>query len=251
VPEPVEELKEEEEVADADKQQEDEAGLDSPLASPLTSALPSPGANAPSPSPLPFDSLERFPDPSLNPVVPSTTAAAAMLEEQLPLSEAQHLKRRIDHFEKALKHSPLQSIRESEKKEREKRSSKPKELDLVGSESVVPQEIEIPMAQIMQPEVVLSVGLYRPGRLTKIQEYLVLGSQKLTALRDKLYCLSDLMLDGPDTKSGYFFIENVFYNDARASNALDYSEFDSLFLCPCFFLQHSRAHFILLVAFFL
>lgn len=122
---------------------------------------------------------------------------------------------------------------------------------MVTSEDVVPQQHEEPItfAHIPLPEVVLSVGLYRPGRLTKIQEYLVLGSQctfslssktsffvgiepflcslihaALTVLRDKMYCLSDLMLDGPETKSGYFFIENVFYNDFRDENSLDYSE---------------------------
>ena len=46
----------------------------------------------------------------------------------------------------------------------------------------------------------------------------------LTVLRDKLYCLSDKILDGAESLSGYFFIENVFYNDSRSSTAIDYSE---------------------------
>jgi len=54
---------------------------------------------------------------------------------------------------------------------------------------------------------------------------LVLGSQHLTVLRDRFYCLSDHILDGPQTKSAYFFIENVFYNDLREPNSQDYSQY--------------------------
>jgi len=58
----------------------------------------------------------------------------------------------------------------------------------------------------------------------KSQEYLVLGSQPLTALKDRFYCLSDHILDGPSTKSSYFFIGNTFYNDFRDPNSFDYSK---------------------------
>jgi len=60
------------------------------------------------------------------------------------------------------------------------------------------------------------------------EEFMVLGSSTLTELRDRLYCLSDQHADGLpspslSTKSGYFFIENVFYNDMRNPNNIDYS----------------------------
>lgn len=70
----------------------------------------------------------------------------------------------------------------------------------------------------------LSIALYHPSKNTKTQEYRVLGQQPLTALRDKLYCLSDHMLDGPKIKSGYFFVEHTFYNDMREQNT-DYSKY--------------------------
>lgn len=74
-------------------------------------------------------------------------------------------------------------------------------------------------------EIVLSVAIYdTKGKAIKSQEYFVLGSQPLTALRDRLYCLNDHILDGPSTKSSYFFIENTFYNDTRYPNAMDYSQ---------------------------
>lgn len=52
----------------------------------------------------------------------------------------------------------------------------------------------------------------------------MLGSQPLSALRDRVYCLQDKQLDGAHTKSGYFFIEGKFYNDLRDPRALRYSE---------------------------
>jgi len=52
----------------------------------------------------------------------------------------------------------------------------------------------------------------------------VLGSQPLTVLRDAIYCLYDTIMDGPEVKSGYFMIENVFYNDMRHPGAIDYSQ---------------------------
>jgi snRNA-activating protein complex subunit 3 len=52
----------------------------------------------------------------------------------------------------------------------------------------------------------------------------VLGSQPLTALRDRIYCLQDHTLDGPHTPSACFFIENKFYNDLRDRRAISYSE---------------------------
>ena len=47
---------------------------------------------------------------------------------------------------------------------------------------------------------------------------MVLGSQYLYELREKIYCLTD-QLEG-DSKGSFFFIENTFYND---KNGRDYS----------------------------
>ncbi|KAJ4456011.1 putative snRNA transcription factor [Paratrimastix pyriformis] len=80
----------------------------------------------------------------------------------------------------------------------------------------------LPEVPLPPNELILTVALYKPSR-EKQQEFQVLGSQPLTALRDRLYCLSDYLLDGQQCKSGYFFIEDVFYNDARVPGSLDYS----------------------------
>lgn len=72
-------------------------------------------------------------------------------------------------------------------------------------------------------DVILSISFYNMQKTVKMQEYLVLGSQCLTELKDKFYCLSDQVYSECTTKSGYFFIEKVFYNDMRSQNAIDYS----------------------------
>mmetsp|Transcript_9076 Transcript_9076/g.24659 ORF Transcript_9076/g.24659 Transcript_9076/m.24659 type:complete len:423 (-) Transcript_9076:2387-3655(-) len=64
-------------------------------------------------------------------------------------------------------------------------------------------------------EVILAVSLYCPRREVKMHEHLVLGSQKLTELRDKLYCLSDNTGEGEKSTSGMFLIEGVAYDDMR------------------------------------
>ncbi|VFQ71638.1 unnamed protein product [Cuscuta campestris] len=60
----------------------------------------------------------------------------------------------------------------------------------------------------------------------KSQEFLVLGQQFLTELRDKIYCITDEIMKkaGTDDPSGYFLIEDVFYNDLRDARATDYSQ---------------------------
>ncbi|XP_060067256.1 snRNA-activating protein complex subunit 3-like [Ylistrum balloti] len=70
------------------------------------------------------------------------------------------------------------------------------------------------------------------------QRFQVLGSQHLTELRDKISCVNDLAISGdfsenPDDnsgfyakdvyKSGFFYIEGVFYNDLREVDSRDYS----------------------------
>jgi len=77
--------------------------------------------------------------------------------------------------------------------------------------------------EVDKAEVLLTVSLYHSEKDLKMAQYVVLGSQGLTALRDRMYCLADHILDGPDTKSSFMFIENAFYNDMRSSKAMDYS----------------------------
>ena len=57
-----------------------------------------------------------------------------------------------------------------------------------------------------------------------MQEFLVLGSQRLTELRDKIFCQSDEMRVSSNANSGYFFIEGVFYDDLRQQGAIEYSK---------------------------
>ncbi|CAA6665336.1 unnamed protein product [Spirodela intermedia] len=77
------------------------------------------------------------------------------------------------------------------------------------------------------PEVVLCVEVY-DNRVAghKTQELLVLGSQRLTALRDNIYCSTDHLMQasGVSDPSGYFLIEDLFLNDLRGPGAIDYSK---------------------------
>ncbi|XP_059439999.1 snRNA-activating protein complex subunit isoform X2 [Corylus avellana] len=80
---------------------------------------------------------------------------------------------------------------------------------------------------VRYPDVVLSVEVYHNSRKwVKTQEFLVLGRQNLTELRDKIYCLTDQVMQkaGQHDPSGYFLIEDVFCNDLRDPSAIDYSE---------------------------
>ncbi|CAM8942053.1 unnamed protein product [Rhodiola kirilowii] len=74
--------------------------------------------------------------------------------------------------------------------------------------------------------VVLCVEVFHNIRTwSKTQEFLVLGRQTLTELRDSIYCLTNQVMErtGQYSPSGYFLIEDVFYNDMRHENATDYS----------------------------
>ena len=76
-------------------------------------------------------------------------------------------------------------------------------------------------------EILFVVEFYHNQRKNdKMQEFLVLGSQPLSALRDRLYCLTDELArkSNLDTKSSFFLIEDVFYNDMRDPDAKDYSQ---------------------------
>ncbi|KAL8046071.1 hypothetical protein ABFS82_08G157700 [Erythranthe guttata] len=77
------------------------------------------------------------------------------------------------------------------------------------------------------PETVLCCEVYHNRKTwLKTQEFLVLGRQFLTEVRDKIYCLTDEIMKkaGQHDPSGYFLIEDVFCNDMREASATDYSK---------------------------
>ncbi|KAL0310814.1 UNVERIFIED_CONTAM: snRNA-activating protein complex subunit [Sesamum angustifolium] len=77
------------------------------------------------------------------------------------------------------------------------------------------------------PEAVLCFEVYHNRKTwLKTQEFLVLGRQFLSEVRDKIYCLTDEIMKkaGHNDSSGYFLIEDVFYNDMRDGSAMDYSK---------------------------
>eukprot|EP01130_Rhizamoeba_saxonica_P016505 TRINITY_DN7645_c0_g1_i1.p1 TRINITY_DN7645_c0_g1~~TRINITY_DN7645_c0_g1_i1.p1 ORF type:complete len:365 (-),score=81.50 TRINITY_DN7645_c0_g1_i1:103-1197(-) len=72
-------------------------------------------------------------------------------------------------------------------------------------------------------DILLTVAFYHSTKEQKTQAYQVLGSQLLSDLVDRFYCLEDHILDGPNHKAGFFFIEGVFYSDRRNGN-IDYAD---------------------------
>ncbi|XP_020868883.1 snRNA-activating protein complex subunit isoform X2 [Arabidopsis lyrata subsp. lyrata] len=74
------------------------------------------------------------------------------------------------------------------------------------------------------PEVILCLEIYN-SRKVKTQEFLVLGRQMLTELKDNIHCATDQVMKkaGKYDPSGYFLIEDVFHNDLRNPSAKDYS----------------------------
>lgn len=107
---------------------------------------------------------------------------------------------------------------------------------------------------VEHPEVILTVQIYRPQEMQTIhlvdqytfdrsslrvdQEFLVLGCQNLTEVRDAIICSSDAAIVGEFSedphstanktfqeiyKSGFFYINGVFYNDMRDPQNKDYS----------------------------
>lgn len=74
---------------------------------------------------------------------------------------------------------------------------------------------------VSKNDIVLQVAVYNSEKPHKSQEFLVLGSQPLTQLRDKIHCLGDeIPSEFPKVKAGFFFMEDTFY---RSSEGEDYS----------------------------
>lgn len=98
-------------------------------------------------------------------------------------------------------------------------------------------EVKKEAEELTGKEVILSVSLSAPVTGTPIQEFLVLSTQPLTALKDAFYCVQDqapIDLSRPDetassatqsavNTSGFFFIDGVFYNDTRNAENKDYA----------------------------
>uniref|UniRef100_A0A2K6UP15 snRNA-activating protein complex subunit 3 n=1 Tax=Saimiri boliviensis boliviensis TaxID=39432 RepID=A0A2K6UP15_SAIBB len=99
-------------------------------------------------------------------------------------------------------------------------------------------------ADMIEGELILSVNILYPVTFLKHKEHkpyqtmLVLGSQKLTELRDSICCVSDLQIGGefsntPDQapehiskdlyKSAFCYFEETFYNDKRYPECRDLS----------------------------
>ncbi|XP_044283822.1 snRNA-activating protein complex subunit 3 [Varanus komodoensis] len=103
---------------------------------------------------------------------------------------------------------------------------------------------EDPKNLVKESELVLTLNIFYPVIFQKhklrkpYQTLLVLGSQKLTELRDSISCVSDLQIGGefsnqpnqaPESiskdlyKSAFFYFEGVFYNDSRYAECRDLS----------------------------
>ncbi|KAM3936885.1 snRNA-activating protein complex subunit 3 [Leptodactylus fuscus] len=103
---------------------------------------------------------------------------------------------------------------------------------------------EDPADMVDEGDLVLTLNIFHPVIFPKHKMYkpyetvLVLGSQRLTELRDAIKCVSDLQIGGefssnPDLapenvckdlfKSAYFYFEGVFYNDMRFPECRDIS----------------------------
>jgi len=109
-----------------------------------------------------------------------------------------------------------------------------------------PPAKDCPDLQLDTCELELTVRLYRPPRAYHrgfkveipvfAEEYVCLGTNYLTELRDKISCVCrgkrfvdishdpDAPLPTIDTNPGYFFINDTFYNDKRNPNNPDYSQ---------------------------
>mmetsp|Transcript_12865 Transcript_12865/g.35058 ORF Transcript_12865/g.35058 Transcript_12865/m.35058 type:complete len:343 (+) Transcript_12865:2-1030(+) len=96
-------------------------------------------------------------------------------------------------------------------------------------------------------EVVLNVTIHAAMKRNVVaDEFLVLGSQPLTALHDHLHCLAGAHLHavgGEGSGAAYFYAEGCFYNDTRRPNAEDLSApikelFRSKGVLPTHFFSH-------------
>ncbi|KAI6646431.1 Nucleoprotein TPR [Oopsacas minuta] len=105
---------------------------------------------------------------------------------------------------------------------------------------IAPIQEPIPMVPLNNDELILTVTVFHPILKKKDQEFLLLASQPIKALLDKLYCVMDYVapeefslcpeklktLEGHNfnSSSAFFLIENTFYNDMSNPGAKDCSK---------------------------
>jgi len=78
-------------------------------------------------------------------------------------------------------------------------------------------------ATLPPDEKVLVVELFHPTRLSRTEEFKVLGSQSLLALRRAIYCVTDCKVSPECRRSACFFINDAFYTDTSHEGYTDYS----------------------------
>ncbi|KAL4591961.1 hypothetical protein LXL04_004938 [Taraxacum kok-saghyz] len=121
---------------------------------------------------------------------------------------------------------PVTCVTSSEKKER---------MSSFNSTSYLTQKVKSSSTreqiQVDDNEILLCIEVYNYNTKRswiKNQEIMVLGRQLLTELRDKIYCLTDEIMKlnkkHHHHRSGYFLIEDIFYNDLRETDVVDYSQ---------------------------
>ncbi|KAF3782703.1 snRNA-activating protein complex subunit [Nymphaea thermarum] len=154
---------------------------------------------------------------------PGAQSADMSKVEQL----AQVKRRQDEDKAKAELHSLRAEMKERTTSVAESQAVKSSSSIFITSSSKMNAAIPQEFAPVQFPEIVLTIEIYhniRKGQ--KSQEFLVLGKQTLTELRDKIYCSTDQLMqqEGVHDPSGYFLIEGSFCNDLRDPSAIDYSE---------------------------
>jgi hypothetical protein len=94
---------------------------------------------------------------------------------------------------------------------------------------------QIEPKEIKKDEILLQISFSHIRKLSKQMEFIFLGSQFLSCVKDSVYCLHDSNEERSHRKSGYFFIENVFYDDLRSNDNIPYSQYSSFFFFFNFF----------------
>lgn len=139
------------------------------------------------------------------------------INDTAQLLEVANIKK-YDELERKRKEANLHSMRQLNQIINLGIRPKLKEVNYIPKTS---QNIERPFSQIDINEVIMTVSIYHPKKRTKTQSFSVLGSQLLKTLKDRFYCLSDVVL--PNNSSSFFFIENHFYSDFSQKENLDYA----------------------------
>ncbi|KAH3743504.1 snRNA-activating protein complex subunit 3 [Pelomyxa schiedti] len=91
-----------------------------------------------------------------------------------PLESLQYIQKNPKDPRSVYTRRHINFVTENMREKREQEECQMENQELVGTE-----------------EIVLTVAIYHPTKLQKHQEFAVLGSQKLTELKDKIYCLNN------------------------------------------------------------